>query len=324
MGLATPPEVCSVAWNAEVRMHRRSPTRFLALAALGLAGCDISVKTFAGTAIVMTLNTSQLTEPGQHLEMWARDQYGDIIRISPLAADVPGMRIVRAVSMADPCMIDGNGNLLTTAAAYPTTVNYAGVMQSPDQQAAIIRNRIAQVTATDNCDANQNCGTQVPCHLPNCAASSLAQPGDALVMVPEDETPLNVAPNASPSDRLAACQAYWMSPQAYTPNPAQLTTAAHGTVYGFLTYTTQTPVQSYDMIRLDTRVNLRGIQELFFTLESSTVDPNNRGPLYIQGIAGPPQLAGNDVLQFNLHGVGTKLSGTAALYVNLDQNGSQF
>jgi hypothetical protein len=303
-------------------MHRRSPMRLVALAALSLAGCDISVKTFAGTVILMTLQTSELTAPGQHLELWARDQYGDIIRISPLATDVPGMRIVRAVSMGDPCMIDPNGNLLTTTAAYPTAVSYGGVKQSPEQQAAIIRNRIAQVTATDNCDDQQHCGTQQPCHYPNCPASSAAFPGDALVMVPEDETPFNLGPNPSPMDRLTACGAYWNSPQAYTPNPSQLTTAAHGTVYGFLTYTTQVPVQSYDLIRLDTRVNLRGIQELFFTIESSTVDPNNRGPLYIQGIPGPG--GGNDVLKFSLHGVSTKVSGTAALYVNLDQNGSQF
>src|SRR3954449_10660595 len=89
------------------------------------AGCDsLSARSFAGTVIIMSLHGASVTPPGQHLELWARNQYNDIIRINPYYDEANGkthngLMIRQAISPTDPCIIDDHGNLLTTAAAYP-------------------------------------------------------------------------------------------------------------------------------------------------------------------------------------------------------------
>ena len=317
------------------------PLLGLGLGLLG-GGCDISVKPFAGTIMQMTIEAAPISAPGEHYEIWARDRYNDIVRING-KYDVPnppkgfknpdctsdghctrfGIMFRDAVSMGDPCMIDKNtGALLVTAAAYKqVTIN--GVTQSPEEQAAAIRARIAQLTTRNNCDG------ATP---PHCGIA----PNNLVAVLPYDATPEPVLDfnTTSAADRLAACKSYWAaSPFAYTPNPSQLTFPLNGTVYGTTNFNTTPPLPptNYDGFRIDSPVNMKGIQELFITHETvdaadmaasraDGVDPENRGPLFLQGL---PDQGGLDVVHFDLSGASGE-AGTAALYVDLDENPSAF
>jgi hypothetical protein len=252
----------------------------------------------------MTLEGAQVTPRGTHLEIWARDQYNDIIRLQPfydesVNAITPGLMIRQAISPTDPCMTDDKGNLLTTAAAYPTTISYSGVTQTPAQQAQQRVLRIDQLN-------------------PKGGAPLLA-------VLPWDEhVEPTVDPNAAAADRKAACDAYRnvQPPTTYIPNPDQITAPLHGTVYGFVGFTTIQPPTNYDGIRLDTPVNLKGVQEIFLTTEGTTVDPNNRGPLYVTSKVVP---GGRDILQFQLIAAQPDgPSGALAVYTNLDEDPVQF
>jgi hypothetical protein len=190
-------------------------------------------------------------------------------------------------------MIDSKGNLLTSSAAYPTSVMVAGQTQTPDEQAAAVVGRINQVNPAS---------------------------GPLLAVLPWDKNPEPIiGPNATPDERLADCNAYKaLSPNTYVPNPLQMTAPAHGTVYGFVSFSTVVPATNYDGYRLDMPVSLKGVQEIFFTVEGDNVDPNHRGPLYLVSTRTP---GGNDVVHFDLTppaGSMAAISGTAALYVNLD------
>lgn len=271
---------------------------------LGSAGCDaLTVRSFAGTIMQFTMANVGITPAGQHLELWARDQYNDIIRVNPfydlpngLAA--PGLMIRQAISLDDPCLIDAKGNLLTTAAAYPTTTTVAGVTQTPEQQAQQVRDRISQ----------------------------LSPPGQAplLAVLPYDATPPPTVPKtASAAERKMACDAYrGASDRTYIGNPV-VTAPTHGFIYGFVRFVTTLPPVNYDGFRLDTPVGLKGVQEIFFTIEGNTVDANNRGPLFLISTQTP---GGRDVVHFDLIHADPlgQASGAAALYVNLDQDPVQF
>src|SRR5688572_344559 len=122
---------------------------WLISAAVLTTGCDISVHTFAGAYLQLTITGGAPTPANQHLELWARTQYDDIVRIdhvyvdeqqpSPAGEDPRrryGFVIRNAVSMGDPCLIDENtGVRLGDPAAYTPTV-VAGVMQDAAAQAA--------------------------------------------------------------------------------------------------------------------------------------------------------------------------------------------
>jgi len=300
---------------------------------LGAAGCDISAKSFAGAIISMTITGAAPTAPRQHLELWGRTQYDDIVRIDHVYEDpeghtIPGedprrrygFVIRNAVTMNDPCMIDKkSGALVTTPDAYKQAT-IAGVSQSPDDQAAAVRSRIAQLTSTTNCDPN------LP--QPNCGF----QPANLYAMIPYspkvDPSPLvGLSPSTAAADRLAACHAYWDShPLAYTPDPTQIISPIHGTAVGFLDYTTPVPVAGYNSVRIESSVNLKGIRELFMTVETLAdnetgdgVDPLNRGPVYLEG---KPTTGGRGYVFFNLNG--PSASGTAAIQVDLDEDTSGF
>jgi hypothetical protein len=268
-------------------------------------GCDaLTVHPFAGTVAQLTLSGATVTPPGQHLEVWARDQYNDIIRLNPYFIETQqlaveqstafGLMIRPALPLDSPCMIDSKGNLLTSAAAYPTTIMAAGVTQTPDQQAAAVVGRIKQVNPAS---------------------------GPLLAILPWDKAPEPIiGPNALPDQRLATCKAYESpnTPTTYVPNPLQVTAPIHGTVYGFVSFSTVTPATNYDGYRLDMPVSLKGVQEIFFTVEGDTVDPKHRGPLYLVSTR---TTGGNDVVHFDLTpppGSMAAIAGTAALYVNLD------
>jgi hypothetical protein len=288
----------------------RGTTRTLALSSVVLltsAGCDaLTVHSFAGSVLQMTLEGAKITPPGTHLEIWARDQYNDIIRLAPfydesVNATTPGLMIRQAISVNDPCMTDDRGNLLITAAAYPTSISYAGVTQTPEQQAQQRVLRIQQLTPAGN---------------------------PLLAVLPWDEhVEPTVDPNAAAPDRKATCDAYRnppppAPPTTYIPNPDQITAPLHGTVYGFVGFTTVQPPTNYDGIRLDTAVSLKGVQEIFITTEGTTVDPNNRGPLYVTSKLAP---GGRDILQFELIAAQPDgPSGALAVYTNLDEDPVQF
>src|SRR3982751_335802 len=127
---------------------------------LGSLGCDtLTVHSFAGTIMQFTIDgvTATTIPANQHLELWARTQYDDIVRVEGYhdlanAKSAPGIMLRQAISLKDPCMIDGyyfnngGGNLLTSPAAYPTSTSHGGVTQTPEQQAEAIVDRIHQLT----------------------------------------------------------------------------------------------------------------------------------------------------------------------------------
>ena len=270
-------------------------------------GCDaLTVRTFAGTVMQFTITgvTATTLAPNQHLELWARTQYDDIVRIEgytdlPNGMSSPGLMLRQAISLKDPCMIDGyyfvndpDGNLLTSPAAYPTSTNAGGVVQTPDQQAQQVSDRVKQ--------------------LDGMAAGSVQ--GPLLAILPYDaNVPPAVPDTASSPERRAACDSFiQQGPNTYVANPFQITAPLHGTVYGFAKFVSATPPANYDGFRVDTPTNLKGVREIFFTVEGPTVDPLHRGPLFL--ISQMTQ-NGQDVVYFNLiHAdpMGTA-SGTAAL-----------
>ncbi|MGZ3425034.1 MAG: hypothetical protein ACXVCV_00230 [Polyangia bacterium] len=270
-----------------------------------LLGCDaLTVHPFDGSVLVMSIQqdvAAGATPAGRHLELWARDRYDDLQRL-PLFYDgadyktTYGVAARRAIALDDPCMIDGSGHRLVDAAAYPTSIDEGGIVQTPEQQAQQVRNRIAQLNAPPD-------GTQ---------------PSSLLALVPYDaSSPPALAADASAADRLSACRAYWAASElAYTPNPLQITSPLHGYVYGFLAYVTATPPTDYDGIRIDTPVNLDGVQELFLTDEGATVDVNQRGAVYL---VSKPTPGGNDVAHFDLSG--PSASGTLAVLASLSGAG---
>jgi len=279
-------------------------------------GCDaLTVRTFAGTVMQFTITgVSATTIPAnQHLELWARTQYDDIVRIEGYydlanGKSSPGYMIRQAISLNDPCMIDGyyfennpNGNLLTTAAAYPSSTTAGGVLQTPDQLAQQVVDRIHQLTDPPGAT------------------------GPLLAILPFDpNVPPVVPPSASSAERKAACDAYTsQSPITYVGNPFQITAPLRGYVYGFAKFVSVTPPANYDGFRIDTPTNLKVVREIFFTVEGPTVDPLNRGPLFL--ISQMTQ-GGVDVVHFDLKSpdpMGTA-TGTAALLTDLDEDPVQF
>ncbi len=300
----------------------RGWTRTLLLASLlplvASAGCDaLTVRPFAGTVMELTLDgiNAQTIPPGQHLELWARTQYDDIVRVPgyldlTAGTTATGIAIRQAISLKDPCMIDGyyfpgnpNGNLLTSPAAYPSAISSGGVTQTPEQQAQEVIDRINQLTTNP----------------------SIASGGPLLAVMPFDpNVPPTLPDTATSADRRAACDAYTVNdPLAYVPNPFQLTAPLRGTVYGFVKFLSVTPPSDYDGIRIDSPLNLKGVQEIFFTVEGNNVDPLNRGPLFL--ISKRTQ-DGLGIVHFDLihadpNGTAT---GTAALEVDLDNDPVQF
>lgn len=267
-------------------------------------GCDaLTVRPFAGTVMQFTFDGAGPTPPGQHLELWATTRNNDIVRIDPYVKQKGldtsyGLMIRPAIALDSPCMIADNGYLLTDERAYPSSITRAGVTQTPQQQAQQIIDRIKQLK-----DMNG---------------------GPLLAVVPYDPTPEPTLPaDATADQRLAACQAYRdASPLTYVPNPLQLTAPAHGLVYGFVKFVSTSPPANYDGFRLDVPINLKGLHEIFFTLEGASVDPHNRGPLYLLSDPAP---GGRDVVQFTLRpGPAGSGSGAAVLYTTLDEDPVQF
>src|SRR5437868_8683209 len=97
----------------------RGWARTLALASLlpllASFGCDaLTVRTFSGTIMEFTLDgvTASTIPANQHLELWARTQYNDIVRVEGYydltkGLSTPGIMIRQAISLKDPCMLDG-------------------------------------------------------------------------------------------------------------------------------------------------------------------------------------------------------------------------
>jgi hypothetical protein len=307
-------------------------------------GCDLAAKPFAGTLLQMSISGAEPLPPDEHLEFWARTANDDIVRISTIyehrtrgrirtnvqtgqlcpegadpntCTDPRGFLIVPAITFADPCMIDEQGNLLTTAAAWePTVVN--NTPQTPEELAAQLRVRISQVTAPTNCD------TATP---PHCGRQMHDLYG-LISYTPTTLAPLNVNPSAA--ERLAKCTEMWKDPLAYTPNPFQLPAPLNGPIWGFVSFTTVTPPSGFDTFRLDIPFKLKGIKELFVTIENHSaarkamfppdgVNAKDRGPIYLQGF---PEVGGVDAVSFTM--AGATASAHVSLYVNLDEDPVQF
>ena len=290
---------------------RRSWAGTLARTALPLlllattTGCDaLSVKSFAGAVMQFTLAGAHATAANTHLELWARDANNDIIRVAPYYQEnkflsQPGMIIKPAITLDDPCVTDGKGHLLTDMSAYPTAVTEAGVTQSPQQQADQIVNRITQL--------NPSGMDPLLAVLP---FTSVAEP-----VIPE---------TATPAERQAACDAAAAAdPNFYIPQPSQVTAPIHGAVYGFIAFQTLNPPANYDGFRFDVPVDMKGLQALFFTLETVDIaDVKTPGDLYIVSTLVP---GGRDILQFALTPAGTSgPSGAVAVENTLDEDPVEF
>jgi hypothetical protein len=285
-------------------------------------GCDaLTVRSFAGTVGQFTLEsvTASTIPAGQHLELWARTQYNDIVRVDGFTninafTTEYGLMIRQAISLDDPCMIDAYlpqadekataGHLLTSPDAY-TTSHSGGVEQSPEQQAQQVTDRIHQLT--DN--------------------TTIATGGPLLAIMPWSPVPPpTVPPGATPEERKTICDAYVNdpnNPNPYVPNPYQITSPLRGYVYGFANFLSQTPPSAYNGFRIDTPINLKGVQEIFFTLEGDNVDPKNRGPLFLTSTM---TQGGRDVVHFELTHADPKgtATGSASLLVDLDEDPVQF
>jgi hypothetical protein len=204
--------------------------------------------------------------------MWGRTSNDDILRLGYSLTtretnEIQGFMIRTAVTLTDPCMINDAGFLLTDPRAYPSTISFHGVTQTPAEQAGQIILQIRNVLDV---------------------ADGGLQPNSMLLAMPWDETPEPVIDaNAQPAVRKTACQAYWgLSPYAYTPAPLTLTAPAHGLAMGPIAYSTSVPLNSVDSIPLVSHYDLSNLQEFWMTLESvppAMVDPAHRGPPYLQG-----------------------------------------
>lgn len=315
------------------RALERSLLGLAALVAL-TAGCSLEVQPYAGSVLAMTLAGAGVSAPGRHLEIWVRDGNDDIVRMdstfnySPTGdgqhttrLDPFGIVIRPALSMDDPCIIDDKGNLLVTAAAYPSTVLVGGVMQTPEDQAQTERWLLASLCNTSSCDGSggdpaYHCGHQPSTLLGIFPYELLDASGQIVATAPP--SPPSVPFDAPAADRLAACKAYWAaSPLAYTPNARQVTAPPHGAIYGVVTFTSAAPSVAYDQIRIDSPTHLDEVRELFLTDEADAVDPLNRGPVFLGGLAGP---GGRAVYHMDLvaPSADSTASGTAALYTDFN------
>ncbi|MSP61179.1 MAG: hypothetical protein EXR72_12705 [Myxococcales bacterium] len=295
--------------------------------ALGASACDrLSVTDFAGAKIELTLSGAAPTAAGQHLELWARDGNQHVIRL--LAGSVrdecggeggcinnfgyhPALSayaVAPVVDLDDPCMIDDRGNLLWKPEAQP------GPSDAERQvQAAAVVKHILQFQDLRG--------------IPTLALVSYDD--NAVTARPK------LAADASSSERLGKCIAYWRaSPFAYTGSPGQLTAPLHGQLFGLIDFASITPPQSLGGIQLITDYFLRDLRELWFTQTGAKVaalDPDVldckgnpdtcRGTLFLQGNAGTPA---RGIYHFNLSSRQPGVGGTASVYTRLDEDAVQF
>jgi hypothetical protein len=325
-------------------------------------GCDISAKPFAGAIMQLTITGAAPQPPGQHLEMWFRNQYDDTIRINGIFDTTVNGKDVRLfpygfvlrpmVTMNDPCMIDTTtGAWLIKAEAYKDS-DAGEVHQTPEEQAQQIRTRIGQVTSTTDCDGSPeaadpvtrpfHCGLQRDTIIGAIAYELVDDSGMTTSVSPVSPTTCETSGNAAgcipfdatPVERKAACEAYWSSsPLAYSPNPLQLTAPIHGDLYGEVTYgPTLVPPSQFDSIRIESPLSLIGIQELWLTVEQDQLDvpppgsmrAPNRGALFLDG---KPDNGGLEIVHIDLaspFGSMATVSGTAALLVDLVHDPVQF
>jgi hypothetical protein len=287
----------------------RSPASIW-IAVAALSGCGaFSTTPFSGSIVEMSLSGAAETAPGEHLELWARTPNDDVVRVDNGGSGaLPyGLMIRKAITFNDPCMIDSAGHQLRSADAYQTFTS-AGVTQTAQQQADQITNRIAQVVATTVCSSDGSaCGHQSDTLLAVLAYTTAQLP-------PFD-------PSMSPAARLQACQAYWSDPLAYTPNPAQLTAPLHGTLLGFIYYSTQDPPANFDGVTIRSPIRLSGVRELWVTRESVAVDrvsPVSGGTLLLDGAA---DRGGAGTLHFTLSSpLPGGPSGVATVLTDLDHD----
>ena len=208
--------------------------------------------------------------------------------------------IRQAISLDDPCIIDAAGHLLTDASAYPTTVTTAGVTQTPAEQA--LAGRAAHRRSSRRADRRRcwRCCPGIRRRRRRCRRTRRPTSGWPRAPTTSDA-----------SDR------------AYVANPLQITAPAHGAVFGFIRFISTAPAENYDGFRLDTPINLEGVQEIFFTREGDDVDPNHRGPLFLTSHARAGRSRRRALRADPRRPNGTE-SGGASLYVDLDSDPDSF
>ena len=315
----------------------------LGLFAVAAAGCDyFRAYPFSGSYIQLTVSGARPTAAGHHLELWARDGQSSIIRLLATPPDVvlggngqtqdsetspqglaPGQvayQIVQAVDGNDPCMIDAQGNLLTS----PDAIRPDETEPQGDLGAKSVLQRIDQLT--------------------NEGAVLFALVGY------DDNTPNKpvLDPMATtPAMRLMACNGYWTAQAnqaknlpaaspgaAYTGNPLQLTAPVHGELFGMLNFQAVPPAPSQILggIQVVSNFALHDLREIWLTDTAATVsalDPTVtdctgkgsatcRGDVILQGNAGAPD---NGVFRMELTSPsGASVSGSAAVYTRLDED----
>jgi hypothetical protein len=269
----------------------------MAVFAMAIGGCSLDVTPFVGTTIVLDIAGASATRPGEHLELWGRNNNNDIFRVSYRLQDneLRGFSIRPALQLEDPCSINDTGYLLTDSRAYPMSQLWGGVVQTPEEQAIQALTRIKQLTSV---------------------ADGGIQPSTLLAMTPYDETPPPMlSANVTGAERHVACQAYWAaSPYSYSGNPFSWGAPLHGSILGAIDYTTSLPQQRFSDIALTSPFDLRDLVEVWFTREQvppNQVDPLRRGPVWMLGTRVPDFNAGRGATNFELTGDG--VSGTMSL-----------
>src|SRR5204863_162836 len=78
----------------------------------------LTVHPFLGTAMLLDLDGAATSQPGQHFELWGRNDQDDIIRISYLVGsdELVGFQIRIGIDPNDPYLINDSGYLLTDPA----------------------------------------------------------------------------------------------------------------------------------------------------------------------------------------------------------------
>jgi hypothetical protein len=318
-----------------------SSVAVVALSASSVACNQFTVENFAGSKILLNVtNDTQPVPVDQHVELWVREATSDdpgdqrIVRVLYDEGDRgtdtkectttggctrAAYTIVLAVDFNDGCTIDSLGHLLWMPDAVP---DVGGPAQGMDGATAVIRRMhqlidlnatpaLAFVTWDDNTPGN----------------GSAKRPASVM---PGQTDPL------VPSDRLAACNAYWaQSPYAYSGNPRQLTAPVHGQLLGATDWTSASPPQIVGGVQIITDWALPDAREIWLTQTDATIaalDPNVvdcasapttcRGSVLLDGTAG---LGGYRTIHFELTSPTVQgLAGAASIQTNLDQQLEEF
>ena len=336
---------------------RRSPRAPLlaavvcATVATGAAGCDrLTVSNVTGARVLLTISgpPEQLrTVDGEHLELWAREADGSILRLlsgraagicetdrscltkNGYAKTLHGYAMVPAVSLAEPCMIDEQGYLLYEPGARLYVADEEAKLTDADRQkrAEAVLARIRAITdrAASPMVAfvsyGDVAGKRPQFDLQDKPCGSCSGHGDYACV--------DGLCKARPEVRKSQCLEFFrQNPFAYVGNPLQLTAPRNGVFFGTADYTSFQPPQVIGGMNLQSAFGLRNLRELWVTQTKARLDA-----LEIQEVdckAKPDKCRGRVVLQGSVEGDDRGIfhvdlrsplpgvSGHASVYTRLD------